>query len=236
MWSFYGVALRKCGRIAEALAAYESGLRAISGRVKPDTPEWREHLRILLLGLMAVAHASAGDERGRNAAFTRLFRAQFDLITAGGRTEPCCFRLLPGTIYELTAMHTRRCWRAVIGPDPRGRAANAGQMMYRIEEVAPSAELVGQPLTAQRIAALTMVSGRESHRVVDRNARRGAPTAALPAAACRVCGKTPAKHCAACMGPAYCGRECQAGDWASHKAACRAARAAKAAAAASGSA
>ena len=73
MWSYYGIALRKGGRSAEAVAAYEAGLRALAGHVHPDTPQWREHNRILLCCRLITVHALANNEAGRSDAISRLF-------------------------------------------------------------------------------------------------------------------------------------------------------------------
>ena len=49
-WDDYGLALKNAGRHAEAAQAYAQGIRALAGRVSPDTAEWRETLRLMLGG------------------------------------------------------------------------------------------------------------------------------------------------------------------------------------------
>ena len=135
-------------------------------------------------------------------------------------------------MYELTAVRARRMWRTQQGPDPLRRREHDGLELSWIEEVALPKALRKQPIKAEAIAALPVPKSLATDdRMCALDPWKGTPTAALPPAACHVCGKAPAKRCAACMGPAYCGKECQVGDWAKHKKDCKAARAKQTAAA-----
>lgn len=227
MWSYYGVALRQAGCTSDAVAAYESGLNALDGRIDPDTPEWRESTRILLLMSMVQAHRWVNNKVMIRRTLTRLFREQIQLLVGDDRAEhdantgefvvwdtgSGCF-----DVYELKDFRSTRCWRTVQGPDPLGRLEHMGLDLFRIEEADSSAQDMGAAQSSSRRR------GAE---------RRGFVMAVLPPTACSVCGKTPAKFCAICKGPAYCDKACQVADWPNHKKdpACKAARAAAKAAA-----
>ena len=226
MWSYYGIALRKGGCTAEeSLAAVEEGLTALEGRVYPDTPEDREHIRIKLLdGMIKTYIMCTDDKAGLKSAMMRLFSKligrpgdsnyQFGIISGGQATN------------ELLCLRSKRCWRTVYNPD------YSGMPLYRIEEFTPFSQ---QGIQLEKLMAMAAPLHRVPAAQAQRGAeRRGFQTAALPPTACSVCGKTPAKFCAICNGPAYCDKACQVADWSNHKKdpACKAARAAAKAAAA----
>ena len=67
-WSYYGLALKKAGRFDAAAAAYTLGLMAMEvGRVSPDTPAWRETLRLTLGYLKFTLAQCAGSEKDTQA-------------------------------------------------------------------------------------------------------------------------------------------------------------------------
>jgi tetratricopeptide (TPR) repeat protein len=233
-WSYLGVALRKCGRVAEAIAAYNSGLAALrDGRVDPDTPQWREHLRIHILMLMAKAFKFAGDLAAQDRAVMEIFDEERQQIPVGALL---LHELLCNDFYDveqLTAVSARRRWRVVHGPDPNGAAAHTGLTMFRICEVEPPSEawfakyeaLGGLPAAPARGAHMRHNAALSRQLLSPRaRARDVTPSAALPPLTCRVCSAAPAKHCAACLAAAYCCKKCQVSDWPKHKAACKAAR------------
>lgn len=228
VWSYYAIALRKSGRVSEAIAAFETGLRSLPGQLKPDTPQWREHLRILLLGLLSEAHHHAGKKTIVMETYKLIFSGPREL-TLGHRAT---MRSLPCSVsgfmlYEFIVPSLRRSWRTVFGPDPLGRPENAGLSMYRIEEVAPPAALLNQQLTPREARAINSAEARQARQapgMPDRRrygATRSFPAAELPPIACHVCSATPAKHCGRCFTVAYCSKECQVADWSSHKGPCK---------------
>jgi len=87
-WSFYGLALKRAGRYAEAQRAYEAGLRAVSSGCPtfPDTPEWRETQRLDLLEKCITLAAAWGDMRLFEASHERIFVRQRELLQAAGDT------------------------------------------------------------------------------------------------------------------------------------------------------
>ena len=58
VWSFYGLALKRAGRYAEAEAVYQATLAALPRllRFQPDTPAVRDRTRLDLLGHFALLH------------------------------------------------------------------------------------------------------------------------------------------------------------------------------------
>ena len=160
------------------------------------------------------------------SAMTRLFSK---LIGRPGQTGDSDYQFgivsADQTTYELLCLRSKRCWRTVCYLD-------YGVPLYRIEEFTPFSQ---QGIQLEKLMAMAAPLHRVPAAQAQRGAeRRGFQTAALPPTACSVCGKTPAKFCAICNGPAYCDKACQVADWSNHKKdpACKAARAAAKAAAA----
>jgi hypothetical protein len=230
-WEFYGLALKRAGRYTEACRAYDAGLRALQRcLIEPDTPQWRETMRLHLLEKCITLSDASGDRAHMESAFQRIFAAQTALLQAQGEQE-----------WSYAGVHGN-CNACIIGRISGRRfqvferraaaddAVHAGLTLWGIEEVprtagTPTQLPVWRPAPRSTLAEADLKRARMSLAM-----RRDAvvPPSLLPPMHCAVCGEPATKCCAACGGPAYCSAACQKSQWKTHKPACMAARAAAA--------
>jgi hypothetical protein len=226
IWSFYGLALKRARRFSEARAAYDAGLRALEMgcHVEPDTPEWRESVRLSLYGFIVTLGQAMGDQVTSQMAYQRIFPAQFELFKAAGENAA----LGGGTSPTVTGTKTGRRFAVVHYQETSG--PNSSVQLSRVEELPrvnprslPRSTPGWQQQTAQDAEAKGLVNARK---VLANHYAAAVPK--LPQARCALCSEAASKRCSACGGPAYCGAACQKQDWKSHKPACKAAQAAAA--------
>jgi tetratricopeptide (TPR) repeat protein len=233
MWAYYGLALKRAGRFREARAAYDAGLRVLKMGcyIEPDTPEWRETMRLRLYRFILTLGQTMRDQAVFKEAFLQVFPEQLKQFQAAG--ERVSFGANDETMEIIGEISGRR-FAVVHRMETEG--PNAGKELGRVKELPrvnpASTELEtpgiwSKPLSAQRCAALNLANARENlteHDTVS--------VPKLPQARCALCGEAASKRCSACGVPAYCGPACQKQHWKSHKPACKAAQAAAAAKAA----
>jgi tetratricopeptide (TPR) repeat protein len=230
--SYLGLARRRSGAHAEAVALYERALRhAESGAVA--LPVERESLRIVLLRLLWVVHDAAGNSAARDATYNRLFAPVFHVLSRDpeASVDGCVmvdFDNPRRDEYTATCVRTGRTFTTVSRPAPPdivtelthldaivelpGRAppgvGNPGAFLPRADEQGEVDDPVRAPLRRDAAAQRLPRVPREPC------AGCGAPPG----------GPAPLQRCAACLGVYYCSKACQAAHWRAHKRACRAAR------------
>jgi tetratricopeptide (TPR) repeat protein len=230
MWAYYGLALMRAGRFREARAAYDAGLRALElgCYIEPDTPEWRETMRLRLYRFIVTLGQTMRDQAVFGEAFLQIFPEQLkqfqaagERVSIGGNDETM----------EIIGEISGRRFGVVHRLETEG--PNAGLRLGRVEELPrvnpASTELEtpgiwSKPLSAQRCAAANLANARENLTKHDM-----AAVPKLPQARCALCSEAASKRCSACGVPAYCGPACQKAHWKVHKPECKAARAASAA-------
>jgi tetratricopeptide (TPR) repeat protein len=229
-WSFYGLALKRAGRYAEAHRAYEAGLRALSsGRpIFPDTPEWRETQRLDLLGKCITLALAWSNVPLFEASYERIFVRQRELLEAAGDTAPFLYDGMNDDIGAvLIGRQTGRRFAVVTRLAGVADGLNKGLRLMRIDEMdrntdinaSISEESNHKPLTASERDA----QDRENARTVTADHGAAAAPARLPPKCCALCGKLAYGRCGGCCGPAYCDATCQKAHWKAHKAECKAA-------------
>jgi hypothetical protein len=216
VWGFYGLALKRAGRFAEADAAYETGLRVLACcRITPDTPPVRETYRLDLLSKLVYLHLHR-NAAASNAAVARLFGAQISELTAAGERSYSVACVNDELI--LTGHTTRRRFTVVFTEPPHesGQPAMLGRVLELRRDWQPAAQADAGSEEEEhlRMARLSLQ-------------RSGQPAKLprLPRGCCAGCGEEATKRCGACGGPFYCGAACQRQDWKAHRAACKAASA-----------
>ena len=232
IWSHYGLALKRAGRYKDAQRAYEDGLRALTGPVDPDTPAWRESLRLDLLNKCISLAEASGDTELRRQACRRIFARQIAQLEREG--DPHGMWAIGGRHDVLyTSCKGRRF--AVVS---RHSVPGDGQVtsllsVVELSRVAPITKTREQLLemedksngswNPQALAQSQHDSANDTLRSwLEGRSHAAAPD--LPVACCAQCGKpAPPKRCAACGGPRYCDAACQNAHWKAHKPACKAA-------------
>jgi hypothetical protein len=255
VWQYFGLALKRNGDLAGARAAYERGLAVLHSTgsvVLPDTPEWRETLRLMLLSSLANILPSGERER----ALQCMFAAQMPQVGAHG----CTVHDWRGTWLE--GVENGRRWGLVLGEN------TADVQLYRIAELptrtGPFVPQSPQELTVPPTGGLTLLCSIAPPSTLQLAALtpggrdvRGAGAVPLPrlCGTCAACGtvRTGLKQCVNCGLVSYCSKEarascvchmcaqlhnvltralplgpqCQKTDWKAHKPACRAAKASR---------
>lgn len=220
VWSFYGLALKRQEKWAAAEAAYETGIKSITGRgyAEPDTAEWRESVKLVLLDLLIILHDASGNVQKRQTAINRLFGRQMELMMDRGETQITFengSESKNGT--AIYGLQTKLAWHL-------REEEHAGMLMTAIRPLTS-----GRGPSAHRTSSGARAMTREDNVAAARKllGKTGAGSKAvprLPRPACAACGSADApKRCGACGGPAYCDAECQKAHWrAVHKTACAA--------------
>ncbi len=230
IWSYYGLALKRAGQYQQAGAAYDAGLRALERGcyVKPDTPLWRDSLRLGLLDLKVTLWGNFPEHMAlRDAALHAMFPEQLKVLQSLGETSYKFDRMKNPNDprYEnvqLSGITTRRRWVMQAYDAPRSDPLHAGSCLHDIVELPPGPPPSRTP--GDYITRPDVELARDVMRL--RSKQEAAPLPKLPASQCASCGASGAtKRCSACLGPAYCGPDCQKAHWKAHKAACKAARA-----------
>jgi tetratricopeptide (TPR) repeat protein len=232
-WSYYGLALKRAGRYAEALRAYAAGLRALSsGRpIFPDTPEWRETQRLDLLGKCITLADAWGDQELMSSSYGRIFVRQRELLKAAGDTVFLYDGMSDKIGALMTGRQTGRRFLVVTRLAGVADGFNKGLLLSSIVELERETvidasileESNHKPLSASERDALD----RENARTVTADHGAATAPARLPPKCCPLCGKLAYGRCGGCCGPAYCDATCQKAHWKAHKAECKAARKAK---------
>jgi len=221
VWSYYGLALKRQEKWAAAEAAYESGIKSITGRgyAEPDTAEWRESVKLDLLDLLVTLHDASGNMQKRQVAINRIFRPQMELMVDRGETQITFengSESKNGT--SIYGLKTKLAWHI-------RQEEHAGMLMNAIRPLTSGRGPTTRPFTTSSDSWMT----REDNVAAARKllGKTGAGSKAvprLPRPSCSACGLADApKRCGACGGPAYCDAECQKKHWrAAHKTACAA--------------
>ena len=147
LWSFYGLALKRGGRLSEASNAYEAGLRALpamplqAGRVYEVE---RESLRLDLLVKLIMLHRSCGNAAACVSAQRRIFHTQLAELEASGDEGHVELHMSGGA--TLTGIHTRRRWELVLQGDDAPASENqqadddSTRFFTRIVQLPPAPE------------------------------------------------------------------------------------------------
>ena len=236
LWSFFGLALKRSGRLAEADDAYEAGLRALlamplqAGRAYEVE---QEALRLDLLVKLVMLHRSCGNAAACVSAQRRIFQAQLADLEADGDEGYIELRMSGGA--TLTGTRTRRRWELVMpGEDGGDDLSSYSRIVPRANAPArwrpPRTPELRMPAPGTTLLPSAADNLRLAGSIAGRHNLPSLPK--LPAAHCAVCAAPATKRCSACGVPFYCGAASQRQDWKAHKAACKAATAAASGAAA----
>jgi hypothetical protein len=214
MWSYYGLALKRAGRLAEAEAAYETGLRILpSCRIMPDTPQVREAYRVELLTNLVYLHMTV-NHASMNAAVERLFCTQINALMASGEKSYSVDCINDALV--LIGRTTRRRFTVEIKNVPDDKTGRP----------VPHARIVEVHQGWQPVRAGAGDEEDDDLRMARSTLQRQGQLPKLPQlprGRCAACGEEATKRCGACAGPFYCSAACQRGNWRAHRAACKAA-------------
>ena len=234
-WSFYGLALKRAGRYAEAHRAYKAGLRALSGPVEPDTPEWRETWRLDLLEKCITLADAWDNQELMNSAYVDIFEPQIELLKAQDDALVIFLGAANGVGAQMISRRYGRQFEVV--NRTAGPADGEENEDLELKSVVELARDTNIDESVRKMTAFTPGSASERAFWDRKNARNtvadngaAAAPAPLPPKRCALCGQPAYGGCSACGGPAYCNAACQKAHWKTHKPACKAACKAKAAA------
>jgi len=229
-WDYYGLALKRAGRFPDALRAYEAGLLALErGPVKPETPQWRETLRIMLLEKIITLAGKTGDEALKVSAYKRLFAKQLaeldsnNNILLGGAKINCIFEPSSGRRFCIKtakvsvrdSVHAGCFQLSCVHEMPRVATFEEHLAAMNINHP----HLIDNKKTEEKAPANDLAAARLAIRG---HAGKAAAPPRLPAPECVVCGKAAYKRCGGCSGPSYCGPACSNAHWKAHKPTCKA--------------
>jgi hypothetical protein len=230
VWIFYGLALKRAGRTAEAETVYEATLASLPRmRFQPDTPLERESTRLDLLHKLCIIHYGNNAEK-LDSCHARLFRQQAELLRQLD-DEPLFFTFPSQRHSEVVlGLRTRRRW--ALEPNSHVPTTGAdGNQTFTYNRI------IEQPPAPPGWPSEELLSRGSGETVAEVNARmalsavRGQlpklPQLPRSCGPCAKCGNESTKRCSACDGVFYCGADCQKLDWPEHRAACKAARKAK---------
>jgi hypothetical protein len=247
VWSYVGIALRRAGDYAGAFWAYERGLSVLASpdaRVVPDTPAYREGLRLLLLSSLYAACSTAPDARA--PAGRARTRAMLERVWGAERAVPGARFGMGFNALWLEQPDGRRFAVTTLPPSsaaqeeegPCGEVARRrivelprGAAVPTLTDARASADAAAASVRALDVAgatALFAAANAARARAVVRDAGVALPRLL---GVCAVCGAPGSrlKRCAACMTVEHCSPACQKQGWRAHKNDCRAAAAAAAA-------
>ena len=232
MYEYYGLALKRAGNLAGAVAAYRRGIQLVSNchRMTIDSPEWRETLRLRLYANLINVNPNDGQP------FLDMFLpAVPEMVSWNGRgiNGQACFTRDAWGIWAENVVTGHRY--AVVEAGVFHCSGNP----YRLERIARLPDRVGafdpvctggpEPGDFELVSCSSNEQDTQGAHML-----RGQGAVSLPQAArtgtCAGCALVIAgmKRCAACRTVEYCSRSCQQAHWRRHKRACRAAVAAAA--------
>ena len=219
VWSYYGLVLKRLARYAEAEKAYAMALRqAASGNAEPDTPWWRETLRITAGQLFISLYIEWRTDK-RDGAIRRLFGREMAELSAAGEKQ-FQYAVMPGGTHFVYGADTRTLFQVV--ERRRGvSSTSGGEMSFEVQKRV-NVDNPGKGLPFVDEVGRDAASDIRNAQVALNRSRGGAAAAKLPPLQCAQCGEQGANfsRCAACRGPAYCGKPCQALHWKEHKKLC----------------
>jgi len=239
MWQYYGIALRKSGDEAGALAAYKHALRLLDSGVRcvPDTAAWRETLRLRILIVMRTVMHTPEGVRDANMQLYRNVNME-DGCPLGRRPE-WSFRC-EGASAWAECITTGRRWAVAEYMEDDIIHMHVVQLPNRVGRYVPSPYLPRRggfaTLTADNAEELPFAGrhtlfaeNREREAAQDAVFKHGDSAAKLPPmqTTCGNCGKRGAsssgmKMCSRCRQVSYCSKECQVSAWHDHKDQCHA--------------
>lgn len=206
-FQYLGIALRKSGDEAAALRAYNRGLAIVQTcHVEPDTPEWRESLRLGLLELKA----NIARKHQNRADFCAIAVEMFHNLPNAASLHYC---VTDDGIWAEEAQSGRR-WGVVHGRN----FTEEDLQLCCIEELPPRVGRFSVDPTPPAAGAHTLLS---------RSALKGPELVEAPlpklASKCCVCGRIADKMqvCSVCKDARYCNAACQTSAWPEHKKVCK---------------
>ena len=209
-----GLAHKRAGDTRQAEAAYQRALKAVDDPTFP--PEAYRITRNRIAQRLAQLYRE-NDAAESTRWLHEIFRIPFTDMELRHRGASCILGWEEGGVPIMRVPSRGRTWRMLtnghVTEDSPQRPEPAGRAVRRMADDA--AEWPNGPSTDS------------SH------SRQLLPNSDATSLTCAHCGQvgpsSRLKRCARCLGPAYCGTECQAKAWPSHKRECRAAAASAAA-------